>query len=230
MLPDLHQSGVPGELRGVEHLHKMYGKLSWAHVLTPAINLARYGFLVNQDLTNQMDAAVKGHLNFLVEDPTWALDFAPNGTRVGLGDNMTRQRYANTLEKIALDGPDVFYNGAIAETTISALQKVKGTMTPKDLKEYQVEIRRPAQVTYRGYKLTSCSAPSSGVVALSALKIVEGYQGFGEPENLNLSTHRLDEATRFAYGEVTFRLELQAESLLNLAACESRRSLICQRP
>lgn len=230
MLPDLHQSGVPGELRGLEYLHRMFGKLSWAHILTPAVKLARYGFRVSQDLVNQMDAAVKGRSNFLVEDPTWALDFAPNGTRVGLGDTMTRQRYANTLEKIALEGPDVFYNGAVAGTTISALQKAKGTMTLKDLKEYEVEIRKPTQVTYRGYKLTSCSAPSSGIVVLSALKIVEGYQGFGEPGNLNLSTHRLDEATRFAYGEVTFRLRLQVETPLNLPARESRRSLICQRP
>lgn len=221
---------MPGELRGLEHLHKIYGKLSWAHVLTPAIKLARYGFRVSQDLTNQMDAAVKDRLNFLVEDPTWALDFAPNGTRVGLGDTMTRQRYANTLEKIALNGPDVFYDGIVARTTISALRKANGMMTLKDLKEYKVAIRKPAQISYRGYKLTSCSAPSSGVVALSALKIVEGYQGLGEPKNLNLSTHRLDEATRFAYGEVIFRSELQVETLLKLSACESRRSLICQRP
>lgn len=207
----------------------MYGKLSWAHLLTPAIKLARYGFRVSQDLANQMDAAVKDRLNFLVEDPTWAMDFAPNGTRVCLGDTMTRQRYANTLEKIALKGPDVFYDGAIAGTTISALQKANGTMTLRDLKEYKVAIRKPSQITYRGYKLTSGSAPSSGVVALSALKILEGYQGFGESDNLNLSTHRLDEATRFAYGEVIFRSELQAEPLLNLSACKSGRSLICQR-
>lgn len=148
-----------------------------------------------------MDAAVVGIANFLVEDPTWALDFAPNGTRVGLGDIMTRKRYADTLEQIAYKGPDAFYNGAIARTTIAALKKANGTMTLEDLKNYTVAIRKPAHITYRDFKLTACSAPSSGIVALSALKIVEGYKGFGEPANLNLSTHRLDEATRFAYGE-----------------------------
>ncbi|MCJ1427149.1 hypothetical protein MMC29_005052 [Sticta canariensis] len=194
-------SGVPGEIRGLEHLHKGYGKLPWARLISPAIRLARYGFPVSQDLVTQMDAAVKGIANFIVEDPTWALDFAPNGTRVGLGDIMTRKRYADTLELIAHKGPDAFYHGAIARTTIAALKKANGTMTLEDLKNYTVAIRKPVHITYRDFKLTACSAPSSGTVALSALKVVEGYKGFGEPGNLNLSTHRLDEATRFAYGE-----------------------------
>lgn len=149
-----------------------------------------------------MNAAVSGIANFLVEDPTWALDFGPNGTQVGVGDIMTRKRYADTLEQIAHKGPNAFYSGAIARTTIAALKKANGTMTLEDLKNYTVAIRKPAQITYRDYKLTASSAPSSGTVTLSALKIVEGYEGFGEPANLNLSTHRLDEATRFAYGEV----------------------------
>lgn len=197
-----HKSGVPGELRGLEYLHKGYAKLPWAHLVQPAIKLARYGFPVSKDLVNQMNAAVAGIADFLVDDPTWALDFAPNGTRVGLGDVLTRKRYADTLEQIAIHGPDAFYQGAIAKTTIAALTKANGTMTLDDLKNYKVAIRKPAEITYRDYKLTACSAPSSGTVALSALKIVEGYQGFGDAININISTHRLDEATRFGYGEV----------------------------
>ena len=185
-------------------MHKGYGKLPWAHLIQPAIQLARYGFPVSKDLVTQMNAAVVGIENFLVEDPTWALDFAPNGTRVGLGDIITRKRYADTLEQIALHGPDAFYQGAIARTTIAALKKANGTMTLDDLKNYTVAIRKPAQITYRDYKLTACSAPSSGTVALSVMKVVEGYKGFGDLNNVNLSTHRLDEATRFGYGEVRF--------------------------
>ena len=74
-------------------------------------------------------------------------------------------------------------------------------MTLHDLANYSVAIRRPSEITYRGYKLTSCSAPSSGEVALSVMKTVEGYNGFGEEGLRNISTHRLDEAMRFAYGE-----------------------------
>ncbi|KAL8698462.1 MAG: hypothetical protein Q9201_006557 [Fulgogasparrea decipioides] len=194
-------SGVPGELRGLEYLHNHFGKLPWAHVLQSAINVARNGFQVTQDTVNYMDSATKGQENFLVDAPTWAIDFAPNGTRLGLGDILTRRRYADTLETIAKRGADAFYTGPIANATIKALQAANGTMTLDDLKNYTVAIRKPASITYRDYKLTACSAPSSGEVALSALKTIEGYPDIGSPATVNLSTHRLDEAIRFAYGE-----------------------------
>lgn len=199
-------SGVPGELRGLEHLHQNYGVLNWSTVLQPAINTARYGFPVTQDLVSYMRSATTGQSDFLTNNPTWAIDFAPNGTRLGLGDMITRKRYADTLETIAQKGANAFYTGAIANATINALRAANGTMTLTDLANYTVAIRPPAEINYRGYKLKSCSAPASGVVALSVMKTVEGYQDFGEASTVNLSTHRLDEAIRFGYGEVrTYR-------------------------
>ena len=197
-------SGVPGELRGLEHLHNNYGKLPWATVMRPAIHVARYGFTVTQDLVNQEMNAIAGGPNFLVDDPSFAIDFAPNGTLLGLNQTITRKRYADTLETIAERGPDAFYTGPIADATIAALQATNGTMTLADLKNYTVAIRKPSQIMYRDkYKLTSCSAPSSGTVALSVMKTVEGYSDFGQLSAINLSTHHLDEAIRFAYGEVS---------------------------
>lgn len=192
---------MPGEVRGLEHLHKNYGVLPWADLLAPAIKVARDGFEVTEDLVRYINSASNNE--FLVEDPIWAIDFAPNGEIVKLGETITRKRYADTLEVIATQGPDAFYTGAIAEATIAALTSKNGTMTVEDLKNYTVAIREPAEITYRGHKATSGSAPSSGVVALSTLKILDGYDGFSDPAALNLSTHRLDEAMRFAYGQRT---------------------------
>ena len=196
-------SGVPGEVRGLEYLHTKYGKLPWAEVLAPAIKVARDGFRVTEDLVRYMQSATAGVDDFLVNDPTWAIEFAPDGTRLQLNDTIYRKRYANTLEIIALEGPDAFYEGPIAESMIAALQAANGTMTVEDLRNYTVATREPAQIDYRGYKLTSTTAPSSGNIALSVLKIIEGYEGFNDPAMVNLSTHRLDEAMRFAYGQRT---------------------------
>ncbi|KAL1998429.1 hypothetical protein VTN02DRAFT_6193 [Thermoascus thermophilus] len=196
-------SGVPGEIRGLEHLHKTYGRLPWATVMQPAIRVAREGFPVTADLVRYMNAAVADGEDFLSQDPTWALDFAPNGTRLGLGDTITRKRYADTLEAIATQGPDAFYSGPIAETMVHALRAANGTMTLDDLKNYTVAVRNVSQIDYRGYRITSTTAPSSGIVALSVLKILDGYDDFFAPAAVNLSTHRLDEAIRFGYGQRT---------------------------
>jgi gamma-glutamyltranspeptidase/glutathione hydrolase len=71
-------------------------------------------------------------------------------------------------------------------------------MTLEDMKNYQVSIRKPISIDYRGYKLYSTGAPSGGSVALSILKIIEGYD-MGDPSTFNLTLHRLDEAMRFSY-------------------------------
>lgn len=202
-LSNIYYSGVPGEVRALEHLHKKYGSLPWSTVMKPAIHTAREGFPVTHDLVKYMDSAVGTGEDFLSKDPNWALDFAPNGTRLGLGDTITRKRLADTLETIAEGGAEVFYSGAIAETTIKAVQAANGTMALDDLRNYTIEIRNTSQIDYRGYTITSTTAPSSGIVAMSILKILNTYRGlFSDEKALNLSTHRMDEAMRFGYGEV----------------------------
>lgn len=192
---------MPGELRGLEHLYKGYASMPWKKLMQPAIKVARYGFPVTADLVRYMAGATTPY-DFLTYDETWAIDFAPNGTRLGLGDTMTRKRYANTLETISEYGPDAFYKGAVANATITALQKSNGTMTLSDLANYSVKIREPSSITYRGFKIHTGSAPSSGAVVCSVLKIVEGYD-MSSPSAINLSTHYLDEAMRFGYGQRT---------------------------
>jgi len=195
-------SGVPGELRGLEELHRRYGVLSWYDVLEPSVALARDGFKVSQDTIMYEKVASTLGGNFLINDDCWAMDFAPQGELLGLGQTMTRKRFASTLETIAKFGADAFYNGAIADSFVQTLKDNGGIMTTADLASYKVKYRQPLTVEYKGYKITSASAPSSGAVALGILKTLEGYQGLGNENQLNLTTHRLDESIRYGYGRV----------------------------
>jgi gamma-glutamyltranspeptidase/glutathione hydrolase len=191
---------VPGSLRGIQYLYDHYATVPWVDLIAPAIHLARHGFIVNADLVYIFEGL--DDQSFLVSDPAWATDFAPNGTLLGLGDRLTRRRYADLLQAIADGGPDVFYEGTIAEATISALRSANGTMTMADLREYDVTIRTPLQVEYRGFTVTTVGAPASGSVVLNVLKSIEGYQTLGDSAMTNISTHRFDEAIRFGYGAV----------------------------
>ncbi|KFY34073.1 hypothetical protein V494_07079 [Pseudogymnoascus sp. VKM F-4513 (FW-928)] len=192
-------SGVPGELRGFEYLHKKYGKLPWAMVVMPAAKVAERGFTVTEDLYGFMIGREKLGQYFLTEDPSWAMDFAPNGRLLKPGEIMTRKRLGKTLRTIAKQGASAFYEGPIADATIRALQLANGSMTLDDMSKYEIITRKPVSIDYRGYKMFSTGAPSSGAVALNTFKIIEGYN-MSDPDNLKLNTHRLDEAIKFSYG------------------------------
>lgn len=176
---------------------------------------------------------VMSESDFLVNDPNWAQDFAPNGTLLGLGDMMTRKRYASTLHTIAREGAGAFYDGPIAEATIQAIQLSNGTMTLDDISQYNISLREPVQIDYRGYKMYSTGSPSSGSVALKAFKIIEGYN-MSDPDSLQLNTHRLDEAIKFSYaahnelGDPDFvdgMAEFEAQMLDATRAAETRRRI-----
>lgn len=162
-------SGVPGELRGLEYLHTKYGSLPWKDLLEPAIGIANYGFTVGRDLNYSMDG-IQNDALFL--SPPWAPDFAPTGKRVRPGQPLSRKRYADVLLAVSDNGVDAFYTGPIARATIAALRAANGTMTMEDLSSYQVVVRTPKSMDYRGYRLISGGAPSGGIVALSILKML----------------------------------------------------------
>ncbi len=193
---------MPGEVRGLEYLHSRYGVLPWAEVVKPAVKVARNGFVVSHDLVRFMGFATQD-FDFLTKDRNWAIDFAPNGTRLGLGDTIHRKRYADTLERLALEGAEAFYTGSMADATVEAVKASNGTMIAQDLRDYAIVPRPAIEIRYRGFNIYGCGAPASGAVALNILKTLEGYEDFAEPEILNLSTHRLDEAIRFGYGKRT---------------------------
>lgn len=171
--------------------------------------------------------------NFLEEDPNWAMDFAPNGTLLGVGDIMTRHRLANTLETIANNGASAFYKGEIADATIAAIKNTNGIMTLADLQNYEVKIRNPINITYRGYTLHSTGTPSGGSIALGILKTIEGYD-METAADLFVNTHRLDESMRFSYaahselGDPSIFAEMDRfeEGIISAATASSNRRKI----
>lgn len=97
-----------------------------------------------------------------------------------------------------------------ANYTIAAVQAAQGTMTLEDLQNYAISIRPSLNITYNNYTIHSTGVPSGGAVALSILKIMEGYSSppssTSSPANITditLNTHRLNEAMRYSYASRT---------------------------
>jgi gamma-glutamyltranspeptidase / glutathione hydrolase len=92
-------------------------------------------------------------------------------------------------------------------------------MTLEDLKNYKAIGRRPVSISFRDFDVYSTAAPSSGVICLAVLKTLEQYP-VADLSDVNLTTHRVNEAMRFAYGA---RTEIgDPEYVSNVAVYEDR--------
>ena len=71
-------------------------------------------------------------------------------------------------------------------------------MTLEDLANYKVKVYRSIQGTYRGRKLYVPGAPTSGVVLLHMLNLVEHFEqeGWIQEGKTGLNVHRIIEAMK----------------------------------
>ncbi|KAF4446305.1 gamma-glutamyltransferase [Fusarium austroafricanum] len=192
--------GVPGEIRGLHYLHQRYGTLPWASLIEPSIKLAHEGFKLGEYLNDVLQHIPSP--DFLTKEP-WAQDFAPGGTLVSLGNVVKRRMLAKTLRVIAKKGPDGFYRGPVAQGMVREIQKQGGVLDSTDLERYNISVRGPIEVMYRGYRVVGTRAPSGSSVILSTLNILGGYQDLGSMPHVNQSTHYVDKALRFGHGQRT---------------------------
>jgi len=162
--------GVPGTVAGLVHAEKQYGKLSLERVIAPAIKLARDGFPLAYEDTQ--DLREDDHL---AQFPDSKRIFLRDGNYYQPGELLKQPELARTLERIAKD-PDEFYHGALARELAAAIHKGGGLVTAADLAAYEVKEREPIRGSYRGYDIISAPPPSSGGVALvEILNILEGF-------------------------------------------------------
>jgi gamma-glutamyltranspeptidase/glutathione hydrolase len=162
--------GVPGTVAGLIYAEKQYGKLSIEKVMAPAIKLARDGFPLAYEDTQ--DLKTDKHLS---QFPESKRIFLRDGNYYQPGEILKQPELARTLERLAKD-PDTFYHGAMARELAAAIQKGGGLVTAEDLAAYEVREREPVRGSYRGYDIISAPPPSSGGTALvEILNILEGF-------------------------------------------------------
>jgi gamma-glutamyltranspeptidase len=83
---------------------------------------------------------------FSSKNVDWAESFAPNGTMLGVGDNLKMGRYADLLESVATNGADALYTGTTANKIVRGVQQNGGIITLEDLESYRVKISAPLQI------------------------------------------------------------------------------------
>jgi gamma-glutamyltranspeptidase/glutathione hydrolase len=186
--------GIPGEVAGLEHLARNYGRLPLATSLQPAIRLARGGFPVDE----KYHAMMRYRIDAIKRWPAAAKVLLADGEVPPLGYVIRLPDLAWVLEQVAEHGAKGFYTGPVAERLVKGVRDAGGIWTMDDLAAYRMKEREPIRTQYGDYELVTAPPPSSGGIAIAEmLNTLEAY-----PIN-QLGTvqraHLIVEAMRRAY-------------------------------
>lgn len=192
--------GVPGTMRMLELAHRQHGTLPWGSLFEEAIRLAEDGFPVPPRLARAL--AREKHLT---QDAARAYFYKPDGTPWKQGESLRNPALADTLRRLAAEGADAFYTGAIAAdivATVTGAPRNPGDMTLADLAGYAAKERAAICGNYRTHTVCGMGPPSSGgLTMLMALAMLDHFDMSARSPLSTNAAHWMLEAQRLAYAD-----------------------------
>jgi gamma-glutamyltranspeptidase/glutathione hydrolase len=155
--------GVPGALRMLEMAHREHGRLPWAELFTPAIELAENGFEVSPRLFGLLN----GFKRFARGDDFRRYFYDANGEPHPVGYRLKNPEYAAALKVLAAGGAAPMHTGELAAAIAAEVRDNNvrpGRMTPQDLAAYEPHVSAPLCTPYRTWRVCGPQLPSSGGV------------------------------------------------------------------
>ncbi|HET7868523.1 MAG TPA: gamma-glutamyltransferase family protein [Burkholderiaceae bacterium] len=221
---------VPGAVSAWMALSERFGKLPFADLLEPAIDLAERGYAV--PVVVQQKWALAAEVEELVRQPGFAATFLPHGRAPQVGELFRMPGAARALRAIAATQGEAFYRGEIAQAICAHARQHGGSLVLSDLETFKPEWVRPISRDYRGYTVHEIPPNGQGIAALMALGMLSQFDLAALPIDGVESQHLQIEAMKLAFAD-TYRhvaepsaMEVTAEQLLSDAYLAERARCI----
>ena len=219
---------VPGAVGGWMALSQRFGKLPFADLLAPAIEIAERGYAL-PIVVQQKWAAGAAELH---SQPGFEQAFMPRGRSPGVGELFRFEAAARTLKLIAASRGEAYYHGEIAAAAERHSKAHGGAMTAADFAAYRPEWVSPLAKDYRAHTLHEIPPNGQGIAAQIALGILARFDLAGLPIDGPESQHLQIEAMKLAFAD-TYRyvsegasMTVTPEQMLDDAYLASRARLI----
>jgi gamma-glutamyltranspeptidase / glutathione hydrolase len=162
--------GTPGAVHMLQAAHRVHGRLPWARLMEPAIQLATDGFPVSERLYALLKAETA-----LLSDPVAAAYFyRADGTPHPVGYRLRNPELAEVLKLIARQGARALQEGVVAHAMVHAVQRHPtnpGLLSLADLAAYRSERREALCFPYthegQTWRICGFPPPSSGAMAIA---------------------------------------------------------------
>jgi len=191
--------GAPGAVAMLATAQREQGRLPWSALFDDAERLADKGFVISPRMADEGALFIK-----LGKTPDSIAYFTrPDGRIYKAGDLFKNPAYADTLRRLAKEGPSAIYTGEIAEAIADKAHEDPrpGSLTAADLAAYKPTKDTPLCRPYRAYIICAPPPPGGGVAVLEILGMLEASdiadRGPKDPE----AWVEFAEASRLAYAD-----------------------------
>ncbi len=217
---------VPGAVASWVALSEKFGKLPFADLLAPAIDIAERGYAVPVIVQHKWQLAFT--VKELISQPGFADVFLPKGRIPEVGELMRMPGAAKALRLIAQTKGAAFYQGEIAQAIERHAREHGGAMRAADLAAYKPEWVEPIGIDYHGHRLHEIPPNGQGIAALMALGILEHFN-IGEIAVDSVASQHLQiEAMKLAFAD-TYRYVSEPSSMTVTPAQMLDREYLKQR-
>ena len=166
-----HSVTVPGAVDMWATLLEQHGRKGIDAALQPAIRVAEEGYAVAPRVAwdwarnrEKLRKGVNTEAFFLID-----------GEAPTIGAVLRQPALANTLRRIALNGSEGFYSGAVADDIVETLRNAGGLHTLDDFRNHKTEITQAVSTSYRNHKICQCPPNGPGVTMLMMLNVLAGF-------------------------------------------------------
>lgn len=174
-----HSIGTPGNLAGWCALAKRYGNKDRARLFAPAIELARDGFPITEG-----NASMAGeNLAELQVFDEWLRTYTDAGAALAAGWILRQPALAGTYEAIVADGAAHLYDGPLGRAMADHIQSLGGCLSRDDLAAVEPQWLDPLAVSYRDVTIHSLPPPAEAFQCLLTMRILDGFDIAGLPQN-----------------------------------------------
>jgi gamma-glutamyltranspeptidase / glutathione hydrolase len=218
-----HAVTVPGAPRGWFDLLDRWGSRSFGELATSALRYARDGFPLTRRGAAALTEVRDLYAHFGLDD------FGVAYPEVAPGATVRQPALARTIETLAKEGPEAYYDGPIADAIAAKLHAHGSFMSTDDLAAHEGAWVTPMRAQFAGREIAELPPPTQGVTALEALRIVDGFDLPGPGavrEHLLIEAAKCALADRNAHVGDPEAMALAAEELIADDWIARRRAVI----
>jgi gamma-glutamyltranspeptidase / glutathione hydrolase len=196
-------AGIPGTVAGLELARSRFGTRPHRELVQAALRLARDGHRLDERHAADMAEVLEDMHAF----PDALAIYSRAGQPYRAGDLWVQKDLAATLQILAEQGPEAFYQGELARRLVDGARKAGGIWTEQDLEGYRAVLREPLAFEFRGRRVLSMPPPSSGGIVLAQMLLSAEMLGLDKlppasPDEIHL------------YGEIARRMYMDRNEWL----------------